>query len=336
VVTDGERPRTPSPIDRLNCRIYSTPLTSKAKRRASTGEAVPNRQVARNGTVAERRAYTAALRERERGRDAARFRLAAELTRREQLSIPADKGYAVVAPGTLETADQVVAATNGLIDSIGHDGLVAKGHSGQKEFLRRDFLPEEAFELDSPYMRLALSEKVLGAVTAYLEMVPVLAEIDAWYSAPDPSAPHSSQLWHMDHADTTQIKVWIHCSDVGSDSGPLTILDAATSDSLAENIGYSVGESYRVPDETVQETVGTDGLVPLVGPKGTVDFVDTSRCFHFGSRVEVGAPPRRMVMLQYLTPYAFVYKADHLKRARYRLLASTGGSELERLVLGAA
>jgi hypothetical protein len=97
----------------------------------------------------------------------------------------------------------------------------------------------------------------------------------------------------MDPTDSTQVKVWVYCSDVGLDSGPLTILPAAASDLLAERIGYAMDERYRIPDDVV-ESLKTDKTVPLVGRTGSVSFVDTSCCFHFGSRVEAGGVPRRL------------------------------------------
>jgi hypothetical protein len=287
------------------------------------------------GTVGQRRTLVAARKNAARERDAARIRLAGELARGAQRSIPRERGFLVVSPGALEGTADLIATTNDVIDSIGHDRLMSGKTKGG--FLARGFLPDEAMAPDSPYLRFALGEDVIGPIAAYLGVVPVLTEFDVWYSAHGPNSPRSSQLWHLDPADTTQVKVWVHCSDVGEDSGPLTIVDATASDQLADWIGYRYDEEhYRVPDDTVRDFAGEKGIVPLAGPSGTVAFVDTSMCFHFGSRVSAGAPPRRMVLLQYLTPYAFDFVSDHREEAPLRGLATAGSSELERLVLGAA
>jgi hypothetical protein len=229
----------------------------------------------------------------------------------------------------------VIESANETVDSIGHERLM--GGKTKGGFLAKGFLPDDATTLDSPYLRFALDEDVVGPIAAYLGVVPILTVIDVWYSAHGAKAPKSSQLWHLDPADTTQIKVWVHCSDIGAESGPLTILDATTSDELAARIGYRYDEGhYRLGDDEVKDSVGADRIVPLVGSKGTVGFVDTSMCFHFGSRVSAGAPPRRMAFFQYLTPYAFEFVSDHREEAPLRGLATAGSSELERLVLGAA
>jgi hypothetical protein len=286
-----------------------------------------------DGTVQERQAYTAARAAAARTRDEARLRHA-EAVDSSARSIPHDDGYSVSQPGSLPGADAIVSEVSARLEELGEERLT----SGKRKAgaMAKKLLPEEAFALDSPYMRFALSEAVVGPISAYLGVVPILNQIDIWYSAASdsPSEPRSSQLWHLDHADTTQVKVWVYCSDVGAESGPLTILPASVSDTLANEIGYDLGEGYRVTDDRVRETVG-DSEIALVAPKGAVTFVDTSRCFHFGSRVEQGAPARRVFFAQYLTPYAFRYDGDHRNEASFRQLATSASSELERLLLGA-
>jgi hypothetical protein len=282
-------------------------------------------------TLSGRRAHVSDRREAWRERDADRYRLATELAGRADVSIAPENGFAVLPPGSFERAGAVVTAANELIDGIGHDELMSR--NTKDGFLAKGFLPKAAYELDSPYMRFILGEDVIAAVSTYLGLVPVLKQVDVWYSVHAGEAPKSSQRWHLDSADTTQVKVWIHISDVGPDSGPLTVVDASTSERIADEIGYDFGEGHRVPDERFEELAGA-AVTALEGPAGTVHFVDTSRCFHFGSRVEAGGTPRRIFMAQYLTPYAFRFKSDHVERAPFKKFASDGSSELEQLVLG--
>ena len=282
-------------------------------------------------TLSARRARVAERREAWRDRDAGRYRLAEELGRSAGVSIPPEAGFALHPPGTFPLAEAVVDAASELIDGIGHEELVAR--STKDAFMAQGLLTPEALPLDSPYMRFVLDEAVIGPVAAYLGVVPVLHLIDLWYSFYGIEAPKSSQRWHLDSGDTTQVKVWIHCSDVRPESGPLTVLDARTSEVFAERIGYDFGKGHRIPDEHVDELAG-QAVTALEGPAGTVHFVDTSRCFHFGSRVARGGVPRRVFVAQYLTPYAFRFRPDHLQSAPYRGLANEGSTELERLVLG--
>jgi hypothetical protein len=294
------------------------------------------REAARKLNVPARRAYVARRRKQERGRDSARYELAHELREQASMVIPPKTGFAVVPPLGLEGVPEVIEAANGLIDSIGHDDLMGgSGSSTKGGFVARKILPAETLELDSPYVRLALSEAVIGPTAAYLGLVPVLHQIDIWYSASGGDRPKGSQKWHMDHDDVAQMKVWIHCNDIWPQSGPLTVLDAAASEEFATLIDYDMAAGYRVKDERVEEFATSEQITILSGPKGTSVFIDTCSCFHYGSRVEQDAPARRMVMLDYMTPYSFNFY-DHREQAPLRSLATSESSELERLVLGAA
>lgn len=297
---------------------------------AESPEATAERKAVRTGTVAEREAYAGRRREANAARDADRARLAAELAERSELTIRREDGYLSVPPGTLEPeVTAIVEHAGALIDSIGHDALLERGTKGG--FIARGFLPDEATQLGSPYLDFALDERVIGPVAAYLGVVPVLTDVDVWYSAHHPKAPKSSQLWHLDHADTTQIKVWVHVDEIDELSGPLTLVGASDSGEIADANDYDFGDSYRLADDAVS----AERCVALAGPAGTVDFVDTSRCFHFGSRVSAEGRPRRIAVFQYLTPYSFKF-ADHRNQAGFRHLATAGSTPLEQLVLGAA
>src|SRR3954447_10455500 len=119
------------------------------------------------GTLEELRARTAARRDEAQERDDQRFRLAAELTGGGPFSIPHDKGYLVVKPGSLPETNPVIEAGTALVESIGHDGLLAE-FNPKSDTMSRGFLPPEAFELGSPYMDFALSDEIVGAASAYL------------------------------------------------------------------------------------------------------------------------------------------------------------------------
>ena len=290
------------------------------------------RRAIRKTTVHARRAYTAARRAANRERDVERVRWAEAYA--GPLRILPEDGYLRVPPGRLsDVIDPVLATGNALIESIGHDALVRGG--GKGDFIAREFLPASAFALDSPYFQLALDPRVIGPIAAYLGVVPVLTELDLWYSVYHPKAPKSSQLWHMDPEDTTQIKLWVHLSDIGPLSGALTGLNATDSAVVAEAVQYNYGDGYRVPDDGVSAVFGPERLVAFEGPAGCADFIDTSRCFHFGSRVSPGGTPRRALMIQYQTPYAFKF-TNFRKEAPYRALATSSRTLLEQLVLGAA
>lgn len=289
------------------------------------------------GTLEELRARTSSRREAARERDDQRFRLAAELGEQAQYSIPEEKGYLVLPPGSIAEAAPVIEAGNALVDSIGHDRLLSE-FNPRNDTMSRGFLPPEAHELGSPYMNFALSDDVVGPASAYLGVVPILLNIDIWYAYAPPSkkGPINASLWHLDGDDTTQVKVWIHLQDVVSEAGPLTALDASLSEDFAEHTEYDSSVEYRIPDVKIDSFIGEDALTVFEGPQGQIEFVDTSRCFHMGSRVEEGCPVRRVFFAKFVTPYSFKFENDHQDKAPFRNLATAASSELESLVLGAS
>lgn len=292
----------------------------KEERRAAARQSIG----ARSAYVADRRSIAAE-------RDARRFELAAGVV--GEIRIPPERGFAKVAPGELPLADGVAREANALIDSIGHDALVEEAGRKSKPYLVGGFVDRKNVQLDSPYLRFALSDEILDAVTAYLGVVPVLFDFDVWYTLPGDEPPKGSQKWHLDHDDLTQVKVWVYCGDVGAETGPMTALDAGLSVQLADEVGYDMGEAYRIPDEEVDAFEASGQIEQFTGPQGTVYFVDTSRCFHMGGRLEPGATPRRTCHFQFVTPYSFNF-GDFREEAKFRHLAADTDDERARLVLG--
>jgi hypothetical protein len=301
--------------------------------RSAMQQDAEERRAVRRTTVDRRLAYTDARRATNRERDAERLRLAQRFAALPGPQIPRDDGYLMLPAGTFsDLVEPVVDAGTRIIEQIGHKALVE--HGGKSDFIARGFLSESAFAIESPYFRLALDERIVGPISAYLGVVPVLTEIDVWYSVHQPNAPKRSQLWHMDSDDTTLIKLWVHLSDVDRRSGPLTAFSASDSARLADAVAYNYGDGYRVPDDRVNAVLGSERQVSFVGPRATIDFVDTCRCFHFGSRVSAEGEPRRLLMVEYQTPYAFEF-SNYRKEAKYRTLAPAASNDLQRLLLGA-
>lgn len=270
-------------------------------------------------------------------------RQGASLTRREQLaaefqqtdlahSIARDKGFALFAPGTFDEIGEIVTAA-GQIVAERESGMAP----GNKDFLQQGYLDTACLPDDSPFLRFPLREDVIAAVSAYLGVVPVLAKMDVWKSDNSPSQHHASQLYHCDWDDTTQLKVFVYASDVDAASGPLTLMEAQASDTLRSSIGYTYGrKGYRVSDDTANKTVGTASQHEITGPAGTAVFADTSRCFHFGSRVQSGGKPRIVGFYQFVTPTSFLFPpAGYSGNAPYSQLVASSCDELQKLVLGA-
>lgn len=148
-----------------------------------------------------------------------------------------------------------------------------------KPFLRNILRSQDLFDYPE-IVRIATHDQLFGTVTKYLGQVPWLVALQLWWTPPNQTAMRS-QLYHYDHRDTRQAKIFINLNDVGETSGPLHFLPAISSLKVNQKIGYSQ-DDYT--DEQVESCCPKDEVVRTIGPAGSGFIVDTARCLHYGSR----------------------------------------------------
>ena len=276
---------------------------------------------------AERRVFHAARRVGRFLRDGPR-RAALRSLGPARLHISAADGFLVVPPGSFDEVPALVADAHA---ALARFDAAAPSSESQKRFLV-NVLDRRTLTADSAVVRFALRDDVLSAVSRYLGVVPCLGAISVFFSDTVEGTPKSSQLHHCDGDDVTQVKIFVYCSDVDAASGPLTVLGAEQSARVRRATRYHYRQ--RLTDEQVAAVLGPRQEHPILGASGTAAFVDTSRCFHFGSRVAPGAAPRLVTMIQYQTPYSFMPPADKDGRGPFSHFDSPALGPLQRLVLG--
>ena len=70
---------------------------------------------------------------------------------------------------------------------------------------------------------------------------------------------------------------------------------------LTEELGYyRRGVAHRISDELMAEHVDPSETITFTGPPGSVLYIDSSRCFHFGSRNPRN--PRYQLQYAYISP----------------------------------
>ena len=138
---------------------------------------------------------------------------------------------------------------------------------------------EDLFEHRS-LIDIAVHDELLAAVTAYLGQVPRLYNLMLWWS-PVNQSQQGSQLYHYDHRDSRQAKLFLNLNDVTLESGPLHFLRASDSVKVDDKVGYQQG---RYSDDDVYSAVSREDVMAATGEAGTAYIVDTARCLHYGSR----------------------------------------------------
>lgn len=259
-----------------------------------------------------------------------RRRFARAVAGKAAFVIPREAGFKVLPPGQLPQVDGVILAAREMAARFDPD----KSKGSRKEQLI-ELLDMKRLTLDSSFLRFALREEVIAGAAQYLRIVPILLYVGVWYSREIGRETYSSQLYHQDPEGKSQVKIFVLCNDVVMSSGPLTVIGARMSEWVKRASGYrwKCGRlsGRRLADEQVRPITGGADEHVLTGPAGTVCLVDTSRCFHFGSRVR-GTEPRIVSMFQFVSPLWF--RVSLGQKAPLRHLVSPTLTPLQRLVLG--
>ena len=102
------------------------------------------------------------------------------------------------------------------------------------------------------------------------------------------------------------------------------------SEEAARRLDYwSRGRPYRLSDEEIYSVVDAGEAMRLIYPRGTVLFIDTSRCFHYGARD--GERPRFQVMYGFTSVCRSDFSETYMPSFDYPLRPDD--PELRRLVL---
>lgn len=183
-----------------------------------------------------------------------------------------------------------------------------KVHSDiQRPYFRNLMFYEDIFKYPS-WLEFILSPDVLATTIHYLKTIPVLSKTrppgirfmeSNQNLDPNPPGPwEASQLFHRDLHDNPLVYVIVLIEDVTMDSGPWVFLPASVSERASKALGYQDrGRPYRITDEEMYQHVDPSEAVTFAYPKGTVLFIDSSRCFHYGSRLSYR--PRMQMMYTY-------------------------------------
>jgi hypothetical protein len=204
----------------------------------------------------------------------------------------------------------------------------------------RNLIGEEDLSRWPAFLDFVSSSQLLATVAQYLGFIPTLSttlpfgvrvvesgkHVDALAHLP----PRDSQVFHIDPYDHPMVYVILLVRDCTSQSGPFTFLPASASARTSKALNYwSRGRPYRLGDEEIYSVADPGETMKLVYPRGTVLFVDTSRCFHYGARD--GEVPRFQIMYGLTSVCRADFSETYMPRASYPV--RPGDSRLQRLVL---
>lgn len=244
-------------------------------------------------------------------------------------------GWVIDRSKSLPHLDELLHETGKIIDERG-----GRAHSHlQKIFLRSMLFPGD-IEQNPSILDFVTSSPVLKSAADHLGTVPLLSktrpagvrmmESNAKFDPTPDAPPRDSQNFHLDLHDTPLVYVLVLLRNVDEESGPWSFFPDSISSLAARRMQYQKrGVPYRVTDDMMYAEVSKSELKLFTGEAGDVMFIDSSRCFHYGSRNAVH--PRFMMMYALTTPCRTDFTHTYMRPLDYP--CGDDESRLRQLVL---
>jgi hypothetical protein len=207
-----------------------------------------------------------------------------------------NEAAADIEPFVRGTADATRAAGD---EPIGKDELIIRRFFVKPGAGGSENAPDPRFPIDSVWLRIAASERVLDVVNSYRQELLRLFYLDNWFTVPYTTAGKriSSQRWHRDPEDQHVVKSFIYFSDVDEEAGPFEyVRNSPTGRRYGDLWPWADGHMYP-PAEELEAAVSPEDRLTLTGPAGTMILCDTGG-FHRGGFAR--AKPRVMCVATYL------------------------------------
>ena len=159
----------------------------------------------------------------------------------------------------------------------------AEGSKSHRHFF--DLNRPEDWSADNILVRFAMQDSVLAAAAAYLHTAPFFQIVKVLESRGiQQDKWESSQLWHLDYADSRAVWLWVYLTDVNTpDDGPYTYLPVEPSKQVNNDFF-----PRRIRDEEIEETDLKQKVQQVMGPRLTAFLVDSTSIYHMGSRLPLG------------------------------------------------
>lgn len=213
-------------------------------------------------------------------------------------------GWAIDTSTSLPHLDQVLADSDRIIAE--RQGVRSSKAGTYRSYFQDLWTAEDAEKYPS-FLDFATSSDVLAVVSDYLKCLPALSttlpsgirfvESNAAFDD-QPDQPHDSQLFHMDYYSLPNVYVLVLLEDTSFEHGPWTFLPrSVTSKAVAALSNWKRGVPYRFSDEQVYSVVDRKEIIEFSYPRGTVLFIESSGCLHYGSRNSI--KPRFQLMYGY-------------------------------------
>lgn len=213
-------------------------------------------------------------------------------------------GWALDCSKSLPHLDRVLADSEKIIAE--RAGVRRSSQGTYRSYFQDVWTPAD-LETYPSFLDFVTSSDVLSVVADYLKCIPALTttlpsgirfvESNAAFDD-QPNHPHDSQLYHIDYYSLPNVYVLVLLQDTTPEHGPWTFLPRSISMEAKAKLHYWGSQrGYRISDAEVYSIVDRKDVIEFTGERGTVLFIESSGCLHYGSRNSV--KPRFQLMIGY-------------------------------------
>ena len=171
-----------------------------------------------------------------------------------------------------------------------------------KKSAKKNFLL--SIDLDFNEKVKNFADPFVNIATSYLGTLPILDSCQFWYSPNENNVLTGSQMFHRDPEDYKQLKIFIPIEEIDETNGPLNVLDAKNSDFVFDKLcleGKITRRNQKIEDCMVNQ-LRDFKINKILLKKNQCAFVDTCRCYHFGSRKSFKS--RKLIFLHFTTAFS--------------------------------
>ena len=157
--------------------------------------------------------------------------------------------------------------------------IAAAERKTYKSFLKNLWDAVPAVDLDNPFVPMALSDGVLGAVNEYMGMFSYFFYLTLNVTTPVPAGSDAvfSQRWHGDPEDKKMCKVFLYVNDVAEGSGPFIYVSGTQWGGRWRHLfREQPPHGFLPPSEPIDTLIPPSDIKRYTGRAGTIIFCDTS------------------------------------------------------------
>ncbi len=232
----------------------------------------------------------------------------------------------------LKDADVIVAERGG-----------KKRESWGKPFFQ-DLWSNDLLDRFPSFLNFLTSSDMVATVSQYMGFIPHLSghitpgirlnESTMEFDEKAGSPPRASQLFHLDYHDDTMIYVIVPLVDITDQHGPWCFLPKSVSAEVIKKTDYFYRPRkclHYISDDEVYAVADRNDLISFTYPRGTVLFIESGTCFHYGSRD--AARRRYQFMFAYSSSIRHDFTYTFRRLNHYQNYIQPGDFRLRRMVL---